>query len=108
MLDRDKILGMTAGNGLKPKAITLSEIDESVYVARLTAGQVDRYQEEIKKADKSLVRGTILKWALVDWENKRLFNSDDDAIALSRMPADTAEVIVDAFMELNGLGNRKN
>jgi len=105
-LCRDSIQRMVSPSGLKPKSISLPNVDELAYVARLTAGQVDRYQEEIKKSDKALVRGTILTWALVDETNHRLFGEDGPA-TLAQMPADTAEIIVDAFLEANGL-SRKN
>lgn len=106
-LNRDTLLNLAAGNGLKPKAITLPGIDESVYIARLTAGQVDSYQEEIRKTDRALVRGTILRWALVDADNKRLFTAEDVG-TLVQLPADKAEVIVQTFLELNGQSDRKN
>jgi hypothetical protein len=103
----DKAAILAARKTLPPVAFPAPGLGGTVYVARLTAGQVDQYMAAVRDVDKSLVRGTALTFALCGPDGARLF-APDDAAQLAELPAAAAEPVVDEFFRLNGLGARKN
>lgn len=104
ILDRSAILA--GRRPLLPEEVTLPGLAGLVHVRRLTVGQIDQYQDAVRKCDPGHVRGTILAHALCDQAGAPLFN-DSDVPALSELDGGEYERAVDKFLDLNGIA-RKN
>lgn len=97
-----------AGRILPPYPLFVPEWVGTVYVRRLTAGQLDRYYEDLREY-KDQGRAVVLAWAIGDEKGAPVFDvkSASDRATLAGLDAEGAERVIDEFR--SGIGfDRKN
>ena len=103
-LTRDEIL---AKRSVRQRvAVEVPELG-TVYVAKFTARDRDRFEEIITggipgRVNLRNVRAQVVPLLVVDENGKRLFE-DSDSDAIGELDSDTIQAIVDAGFKINGI-----
>lgn len=94
-----------SGQALAPYPLFVPEWVGTVYVRRLTAGQLDRYYDDLRE-HKDQGRAVVLAWAIGDEKGAPVFDvkSASDRATLAGLDAEGAERVIDEFRAGIGLG----
>ncbi len=92
----------TAADRFQAVPFEVPDFGGSVYLRRLTAGDLDEYQAAVAKCPDDRTRATILAHAVADATNRRAF-LDADVPDLAKVDAAVLVPVIRRFQELNGL-----